>query len=60
MYQHWQRQVAPALQYDAFIDGLEKMGQTHVLKVPAICLFKRTAQYRTAVGTVCLDTRDRM
>lgn len=33
MYQHWHRQVAPALQYDAFIDGLEKMGQTHVLKV---------------------------
>lgn len=33
MYEQWHRQVAPAVQYDAFVEGLEKIGQTHVLKV---------------------------
>lgn len=33
MYEGWHRQVAPAVQYDAFVESLEKLGQTHVLKV---------------------------
>ncbi len=42
MYERWHRQVAPAVQYDAFIEDLEKMGQTYLLKarpIPAIGQF---------------------
>lgn len=33
MYERWHRAVAPALPYDTFLEDLEKMGQTHALKV---------------------------